>query len=154
MHPRELKSTRPSRLAKFFDSNTPKYAILSHTLGDDEVSLADARVIFTQMAHHLDDPLVPRKVGLDKIIKACEQAQKDGLDYVWVDTCCIDKTSSAELLEAINSMFRWYEKAEICYTYLSDVTPQSSWNANDPGPEFSSSRWFTRGWTLQELLVA
>jgi hypothetical protein len=63
------------------------------------------------------------KSGYDKIKRCCEVASMDGFEYVWVDTCCIDKTSSAELSEAINSMYRWYGQAEVCYTYLSDVPP-------------------------------
>ncbi|KAK3988201.1 beta transducin, partial [Cladorrhinum sp. PSN332] len=137
------------QLEEFFNSNTPKYAILSHTWGNEEISLADARGILPQMS----TPLALRNAGLEKIIKACAQALKDGLRYVWVDTCCIDKTSSAELSEAINSMFRWYEKSEVCYAYLADVPPQDNWDSKNPGHVFSSSRWFTRGWTLQELLA-
>ena len=59
------------------------------------------------------------------------------------DLCCIDKTSSAELSEAINSMYRWYQESGVCYAYLADVPPNA----------FSKSRWFTRGWTLQELIA-
>lgn len=66
-----------------------------------------------------------------------------GFAYVWVDTCCIDKKSSAELNEAINSMYKWYERAAICYVYLSDVSGKE---------DIAKSSWFTRGWTLQELL--
>ncbi len=90
------------------------------------------------------------KAGYAKIKGCCRQAQEDGLAYAWVDTCCIDKTSSAELSEAINSMFRWYANAKVCYTYLVDVP--SSLDPNDP-VSFKSSRWFTRGWTLQELIA-
>ncbi|KAF2753318.1 hypothetical protein EJ05DRAFT_426574, partial [Pseudovirgaria hyperparasitica] len=72
------------------------------------------------------------------------QARADGLEWVWIDTCCIDKSSSAELAEAINSMYAWYARAEKCYVYLTDVTDAA---------HLSSSRWFTRGWTLQELLA-
>ena len=74
--------------------------------------------------------------GYQKILGSCEQAKKDGYNWLWVDTCCIDKRSSAELSEAINSMYQWYENASICY-------------ANSKGwPE-----WFSRGWTLQEMIV-
>jgi hypothetical protein len=59
------------------------------------------------------------------------------------NTCYIDKTSSAELSEAINSMYHWYQESGVCYTYLADVPPNA----------FSKSRWFTRGWTLQELIA-
>ena len=83
--------------------------------------------------------------GLPKIELACKQAVDRGIRFVWIDTCCINKTSSAELSEAINSMFCWYQKAAVCYAYLSDV--------DDLGPRFGESKWFTRGWTLQELLA-
>ncbi|KAF5714597.1 beta transducin [Fusarium mundagurra] len=82
--------------------------------------------------------------GYNKIKQACALALENGYGYAWVDTCCIDKTSSAELSEAINSMMSWYERSEICYTYLADVSPGSS---------FAKSRWFERGWTLQELIA-
>jgi hypothetical protein len=76
---------------------------------------------------------------------------KDGLEYAWIDTCCIDKTNAVELSEAINSMFQWYSNASICYTYLSDVPTGD--DVRDPSSKFFSSRWFRRGWTLQELLA-
>jgi len=99
--------------------------------------------------------------GYWKIKKACEQALKDGLDYVWVDTCCIDKTSSAELSEAINSMFRWYKGAGVCYAYLNDVDVHLEVgtdgallsNKRYSEGELAKSRWFKRGWTLQELIA-
>ncbi len=98
------------------------------------------------------------KAGLAKIRRACAQALEDKLEYLWVDTNCIDKTSSAELSEAINSMFAWYRDAEVCYVYLVDVPDgvvrrvheSGEWVADDV---FLRSRWFTRGWTLQELLA-
>ncbi|ORY08191.1 hypothetical protein BCR34DRAFT_675109 [Clohesyomyces aquaticus] len=64
--------------------------------------------------------------------------------------CCIDKTSSAELSEAINSMFHWYRASARCYAYLSDV---DALPGSDDLPDITHSRWFTRGWTLQELLA-
>ncbi|KAH8755622.1 hypothetical protein F5882DRAFT_482080 [Hyaloscypha sp. PMI_1271] len=91
-------------------------------------------------------------LGWKKIEGCCQMASRDQLEWAWVDSCCIDKTSSAELSEAINSMFRWYRDAEVCYAYLSDV-----WGPLEPGlmmmGDFRSSKWFTRGWTLQELLA-
>ena len=116
---------------------TVDYAILSHTWGEEEVSYYD----FTNQRH-----LARQKNGYDKIIACCRQALSDELSYVWIDTCCIDKASSAELTESINSMYRWYEQAQICYTYLGDVRGQDA-------DELSSSRWFTRGWTLQEMIA-
>ncbi|KAI1734939.1 heterokaryon incompatibility protein-domain-containing protein [Xylaria scruposa] len=107
------------------------------------------------------------QIGYWKILKTCLEARKDGLDYLWVDTNCIDKTSSAELSEAINSMYAWYRNAAVCYAYLSDVLISDSANAvtgNGAGKSainlqgssldsFRRSRWFRRGWTLQELLA-
>ena len=98
------------------------------------------------------------KSGYEKIKFCGEQATRDGLQYFWVDTCCIDKSSPAELSKAINSMFRWYRNAKKCYVYLADVSTggydadvqshQNTWEA-----AFKDSRWFTRGWTLQELIA-
>ncbi|KAK3987656.1 vegetative incompatibility protein HET-E-1 [Cladorrhinum sp. PSN332] len=97
---------------------------------------------------------VERKAGYPKIEFACGQAAKEGYTHVWVDTCCIDRKSSGEVTEAINSMFSWYQKAAVCYAYLDDVNLDDytagyrTWN-----DDFNNSRWFTRGWTLQELLA-
>ncbi|KIW88432.1 uncharacterized protein Z519_11001 [Cladophialophora bantiana CBS 173.52] len=125
----------------------PCYAILSHTWGPngDEVTFRD-----------LEKGSAKRKASYNKIRFCGEQAQKDGLQYFWVDTCCIDKSSSAELQEAITSMFRWYRDAVKCYVYLSDVTvcKRNSDQTERPWePAFRKSRWFRRGWTLQELLA-
>lgn len=128
-----LINARTYKLEEFF-SDIPRYAILSHTWEDEEVSFQDFQDLST----------ASQKRGFKKIRRACGQAIKDKLSYCWVDTCCIDKSSSAELSEAINSMFAWYRKAAICYVYLTDVQILG---------QFSSSRWFTRGWTLQELLA-
>ncbi|KAK4182403.1 putative vegetative incompatibility protein HET-E-1 [Podospora australis] len=117
------------------------YAILSHTWEEDEVLFAD-----------ICDPQKPlpfHKKGFRKVRDSCERARQDGYQYLWIDTCCIDKSSSAELSEAINSMFRWYHQADKCYAFLSDVnSPQHQWLSR-----FEDSRWFTRGWTLQELIA-
>jgi hypothetical protein len=120
-----------------FHSDPPPYAILSHTWVQEE------EVLF----HELGTPHCKRKEGYRKIKRCCAQAKADGLEYAWVDTCSIDKRSSSELSEAINSMFRWYSEAHVCYAYLSDVGSDS---ASRP---FEYSRWWTRGWTLQELLA-
>ncbi|TVY71317.1 Vegetative incompatibility protein HET-E-1 [Lachnellula suecica] len=128
------------------ESNLPPYAILSHTWGEDEVSLQDTARSGWQL-----------KAGYRKIKYCCQQAAKDGLKWVWVDTCCIDKTSSAELSEAINSMFRWYQLSKVCYAYLSDVELRDGMEMLPDFPKvpckFGKSRWFTRGWTLQELVA-
>jgi hypothetical protein len=127
-------------LTEFVGENIPRYAILSHTWGADgeEVTFKD-----------LMKGTGTSKAGYHKIRFCGEQAAADGLQYFWVDTCCIDKSSSAEISEAINSMFRWYHDAAKCYVYLSDVSiGGSTWE-----PAFQKSRWFTRGWTLQELIA-
>ncbi|KAI1103473.1 HET-domain-containing protein [Jackrogersella minutella] len=125
-------------LKEFFGSQTPQYAILSHTWdGDKEVTF--------QEWERRTDSAVMRKDGYAKIVGACRRAQADGLRYLWCDTNCIDKRSSAELSEAINSMFAWYHDSVVCYAYLADVHAKMD--------TFAKSRWFTRGWTLQELLA-
>jgi hypothetical protein len=132
------------QLRSFEENAIPRYAILSHTWGEDEVSFQD-----------LHGSAAASKTGYQKIKYICEHALAHRLQYVWVDTCCIDKTSSAELSEAINSMFRWYRNAEYCYAYLADVPDLDVTGAHleQPASAFHSSRWFTRGWTLQELLA-
>jgi WD40 repeat protein len=136
------------------EETLPKYAVLSHTWlvdSEEEVTFRDLMSGNTRT----------KKAGYNKIRFCGEQAAKDGLEYFWVDTCCINKESSAELQEAITTMFSWYRNAAKCYVYLSDVSAleapaaemdekssSSSWES-----AFRQSRWFTRGWTLQELLA-
>ncbi|KAI6142967.1 hypothetical protein BKA82DRAFT_4186992 [Pisolithus tinctorius] len=99
---------------------------------------------------------VRERYGYQKIIKSCEQAKKDGYEWLWVDTCCIDKRSSSELSEAINSMYRWYRNAQVCYAYLNDVD-EEVFPVERDGKKFDKSNgwpeWFVRGWTLQELIA-
>jgi hypothetical protein len=98
-----------------------------------------------------------KRVGYSKIIHAAEQARSQGCDYLWVDSCCIDKSSSAELQEAINSMYRWYRDAEVCIVYLGDIVRphrDSYTTASEiAGAAFKACRWIRRGWTLQELIA-
>ncbi|KID74144.1 Vegetative incompatibility protein HET-E-1 [Metarhizium brunneum] len=122
----------------------PGYAILSHVWGDDEIS-------FQEMTENVYPSTPASRKGLQKILGFCDKAKSDGHSWVWIDTCCIDKSSSAELSEAINSMFNWYRNAAACYAYLFDVT--SDEDPAGPQSAFRSSKWFTRGWTLQELLA-
>ncbi|KAF2112554.1 heterokaryon incompatibility [Lophiotrema nucula] len=128
------------------DEDVPPYAILSHTWGEDEVTFDDMK----------DDESSKSRAGYTKIEFCRQQAQKDGLRYFWVDTCCIDKANHTELSSAIISMFRWYRNAAKCYVYLPDVSVHKR-KRNQDTPEWESafrqSRWFTRGWTLQELLA-
>ncbi|KAK4227741.1 HET domain-protein, partial [Podospora fimiseda] len=167
------------KLKEFFGSEIPReYAILSHTWEEEEVSFQE----FTQLPH--DD--LRKTKGFDKIERACKLALKSGIKWTWVDTCCIDKTSSAELTEAINSMYMWYANSAVCYAYLSDLEAipkggegehtesEQSWKAEEKkesGKEghdnagkdkrsavkdrkiLEKCRWFTRGWTLQELIA-
>lgn len=124
-------------LTEFFGTDVPCYAILSHTWGSDsdEVTFKD-----------LLEGTGRSKSGYEKIRFCAERALTDCLTFFWIDTCCIDKSSSAELSEAINSMFYWYQGAAKCYVYLSDVHDENKYS-------FQNSRWFTRGWTLQELVA-
>jgi hypothetical protein len=125
----------------------PPYAILSHTWGEDE-----EEVSFDDLQNNMGK----NKAGYVKVGFCVEQARKDKLDYFWMDTCCINKANHTELSEAITSMFRWYQNAAKCYVYLSDVsTPINSDSQSQSGWEtqFRQSKWFTRGWTLQELLA-
>jgi hypothetical protein len=134
-------------LVERFGEDIPPYAILSHTWGSNEDEV-------TFLALQNNEAKSIR--GYNKLIFCSEQAAKDDLEFFWVDTCCIDKSSSTELSEAINSMFKWYQKAEKCYVLLSDVhidplvekVSQEEW-----AYIFPHSRWFQRGWTLQEMLA-
>jgi len=132
-------------LVEFIGNNTPPYAILSHTWGPD-----GDEVSFRDLVNHTGND----KSGYTKIEFCARRASADGLQYFWVDTCCIDKSSSAELTEAINSMFQWYRNAAKCYVYLSDVSVYD-FNQADPLRKsvFLRCRWFSRGWTLQELIA-
>jgi hypothetical protein len=135
----ELNNHGEVSLTKSLTSDFPPYAILSHTWGED-----DEEVTFQDLTQGVGKS----KAGYGKIRFCGKQAARDGLQYVWIDTCCIDKSNSTELAEALNSMFRWYCDAVQCYVYLSDVSYGSGWKS-----AFRKSRWFTRGWTLQELLA-
>lgn len=124
--------------------NSTAYAILSHVWGkdEDEVSYED------MVSGHPE-----AKRGYRKLFNCCKQAHQDGLSYAWVDTCCINKTSSAELSEAITSMYAYYERSSICYAFLDDVVASNGVNEAFLSFSFSKSNWFTRGWTLQELIA-
>lgn len=129
-----------TRKVEEFWRNVPKYAILSHTWDEKEITLQEMQ------------QLAPEKLpGYEKIDRCCKVVAKEGFEYVWIDTCCIDKHSSSELSEAINSMYQWYKEAQVCITYLSDVL-----SADNPSrllSSFKTCKWFKRGWTLQELIA-
>ncbi|KAF5490841.1 Vegetative incompatibility protein HET-E-1 [Colletotrichum fructicola] len=139
-----LLDTRSFELAEFVD-NVPKYAILSHTWGTEEVLFNDLQ----------GGGRPSTGAGWAKVKGACDLARSRGFAWIWIDTCCINKSSSAELSEAINSMFKWYQLAEVCFVHLADV----GWHAHSAScsekddERIRGSRWFTRGWTLQELLA-
>lgn len=124
------------------------YAALSHVWGPSEQSFHDIQDIHRRYPSSTDDP---RSHICEKIRNFCIYAQAAGYEWVWVDTCCIDKSSSAELSEAINSMYAWYADADVCYAFLEDVPDDEDPDA--PGSAFRQSVWFTRGWTLQELIA-
>jgi len=126
------------QLTEFIGPAIPPYAILSHTWGEGEVSFQD-----------LKDPSVNKKRGFEKIKNCCAQAQLDRIEWVWTDTCCIDRSNSEELSGAINSMYKWFEDAAVCYAYLSDVSSLE----DQIQPTLRRCRWFTRKWTLQELVA-
>ncbi|OBZ69801.1 hypothetical protein A0H81_10547 [Grifola frondosa] len=188
-----LLHTRTLTLKEFPNSQRAEpYAILSHVWRKEEV-----------LFHHIQDLNIAKKLrGFPKVFGCCERARDEGYEWVWIDTCCIDKSSSSELSEAINSMFAWYKEAEVCYVYLDDVPAKPAalyisatlitddietvrkWEDDsddessddssiykdmepdapdefvEDGSEserwlamFKDSRWFTRGWTLQELIA-
>ncbi|KAJ4325739.1 hypothetical protein N0V94_000499 [Neodidymelliopsis sp. IMI 364377] len=123
-----------------------------------ETMLRSSSSFGTNLSTFTHDDLMNRR-GYLKIVNAAKEAQSLGYKYIWIDTCCIDKSSSAELQEAINSMYRWYRDAKVCIVYLEDIWPPKT----GPGElrtaseiaknAFETSRWTKRGWTLQELVA-
>jgi len=142
-------------LESFEGENVPDYAVLSHTWGpaQEEILFRDIEWDPTWEATTGPPQDSPKAVGWKKLIGACRQTLASDLQYIWIDTCCIDKSSSAELSEAINSMFRWYANSVVCYAYLADVYAGTNPRSEQAMEDFRESRWFTRGWTLQELLA-
>ncbi|OCL04895.1 hypothetical protein AOQ84DRAFT_414979 [Glonium stellatum] len=144
----KLNNNGELSLTKDLIDKIPPYGILSHTWGDDE-----EEVTFQDLKNGSGK----KKAGYKKVRFCAEQTTRNGLQYFWVDTCCIDKSNNTELPEAIVSMFRWYHNATKCYVYLADVSVNGQDPANQSfqswGPTFPKSRWFTRGWTLQELIA-
>jgi Heterokaryon incompatibility protein (HET) len=134
-----LINTETLEFREFPGDNVPPYVILSHTWTENEYTFKDFERKF------------PPNFGYSKIIYCGRKAKHHGFQYMWIDTCCIDKSSSAELSEAINSMYQWYKNASICYAYLEDVPSED--DISSANSHFRRSRWFTRGWTLQELIA-
>ncbi|RMY70849.1 hypothetical protein D0863_05529 [Hortaea werneckii] len=139
-----LINTETLEMHEFLPADIPRYAILSHRWQEEEVS-------FKQYTKRHKYPEVQQLKGFAKIEQFCRIARERQMQWAWIDTCCIDSRSSAELSEAINSMWRWYEDAEECYIYLCDVHMQDDFS--DLLAQVERSEWFTRGWTLQELIA-
>jgi hypothetical protein len=142
-----FQTAGPLVLTKDFIDDIPQYVILSHTWGKDEEEVTFQEILQGQGTE---------KPGYRKIEFCGKQAVVDGYTHFWVDSCCIDKSNNAELSEALNSMFRWYQNAEKCYVHLADVLTEKDDNNSNVARSawegaFEKSRWFTRGWTLQEL---
>ncbi|KAI6151171.1 hypothetical protein BKA82DRAFT_771875 [Pisolithus tinctorius] len=136
------------------DHRTTKYAILSHRWeSNSEVGYREMAELMEMEEWKRDE--VKKREGYRKIIKSCERAKKDGYKWLWIDTCCIERQSSTELSESINSMYRWYQHSGVCYAYLHDV--ETTFPMKQDKSRFSKSNgwpeWFMRGWTLQELIA-
>ncbi|KAF2184942.1 HET-domain-containing protein [Zopfia rhizophila CBS 207.26] len=140
-----LLNVNTLELKLFAGNQIPAYAILSHTWDEEEITFED----IANESIASESAAARCKSGFSKIKGTCERAAYHGYQWVWIDSCCIDKSSSAELQEAINSMWNWYKNANVCYAYLAGVPNRlSGWS-----DQFRRSRWFTRGWTLQELIA-
>ncbi|KAL8664098.1 MAG: hypothetical protein Q9168_007972 [Polycauliona sp. 1 TL-2023] len=160
-----LLNTSTLALHNIISPDTVKYAILSHTWGDEEISFQDivlenksqgttlADSIYSWVGQWAPTSSLKRRKGYKKVERCCALALANGYQWAWIDTVCIDKKSSAELSEAINSMYDWYGKSSICYAYMSDVSMTGKDLDATVIDDFKWSRWFRRGWTLQELLA-
>ena len=146
---------RRTKVLECRDDEAIEYAILSHRWIDPTEVDYEEMVDLAKMDRQEQDEIRGRQ-GYKKIVDTCKQAKQDGYEWVWVDTCCIDKRSSAELSEAINSMYRWYTNAKKCYAYLHDVDG-SSFPTKENYEKYRQSNgwpeWFSRGWTLQEMIA-
>ena len=136
-----LRGGGPPTFLEVFDPSTVEYAILSHRWDVDEFTYQDATV----PSQVFWDYRLFNKRGYKKVFEMARTALMYSVRYIWVDTCCIDKTNFAELTESINSMFRWYAFSRYCFAYLADWTVELK--------DFTQSVWFTRCWTLQELIA-
>lgn len=124
------------------------YAILSHVWDESEETFLDLETIAKVCKENSTNP---RDHVSQKIRECCILAEKHGYSWIWDDTCCIDKRSSTDLSEAINSMFRYYSLSQVCYAYLGDVPSDD--DPHTRSSAFRKSRWHERGWTLQELIA-
>lgn len=164
-----LLNTRTGEFKWVEDHRREHYAILSHVWARPSDSHYAPEQTYQDLLRLQKEALAGGTRPIDhadfpeKLRRFCETASKDGFEFGWADTCCIDKTSSSELSEAINSMYDWYAYSDVCYAFLRDVTSpilgditshgedfrESTWQA-----AFMKSEWFKRGWTLQELIAS
>lgn len=135
-----LLHTKTFRSQEFLLNRATKYAILSPTWEEGEEEEEEEEVTFQDM----ENGAARKMKGYTKLKKSCRRARDDGYTWIWIDTCCIDRKSSAELTESISAIFEYYSMSAVCYAYLADI--------KNPDESLQKSRWFTRGWTLQELL--
>ncbi|KAI1751914.1 heterokaryon incompatibility protein-domain-containing protein [Xylaria castorea] len=136
-----LLNAQTLTLEEFDRPHIPPYAILSHTWGEEEITFQDTSNLQTASV----------KAGFTKFKLTCQVTAAQQLQYVWIDTCCIDKSSGTELSEAVNSMYQWYQSSSKCLVYLEDLP--SSITVDGLDGLLEHCRWFRRGWTLQELLA-
>ena len=143
---------RRTKVLEVADDEATSYAILSHRWTEQEVNYEEITDLVKMEKDEQNE--VRQRLGYQKIHASCEQAKRDKFEWLWVDTCCIDKRSSAELSEAINSMYRWYENSGVCYAYLQDVRSSFPRLASEIYPNSKGwPEWFLRGWTLQEMIA-
>jgi hypothetical protein len=140
-----LINSQTFELRSFLPHEIPEYVILSHRWGPEEITYKNI------IQNPISDEKSPARQlqGFAKVKDTCKLASDDGYSWVWIDSCCIDKESSTDVDKAINSMWAYYMKSNICYVYMADIPDAlAGWSIN-----FQKSNWFTRGWTLQELIA-
>ncbi|KAH9212100.1 hypothetical protein DL95DRAFT_509798, partial [Leptodontidium sp. 2 PMI_412] len=145
---RLLRTDGTLKFAWANEEKGPKYSILSHTWGEEEVVFSD---MISAGSTGVVSESVRAKKGFQKIKRLCDLASIGGFEYCWIDTACIDKGSSAELGEALNSLYKWYHNSAVCYIFLEDLNGNHQLRRPI---RFRSCRWFRRGWTLQELIAS
>ncbi|THV01254.1 hypothetical protein K435DRAFT_750421 [Dendrothele bispora CBS 962.96] len=150
--PRRFIDTHSVRLVHFEGTEpVPHYAVLSHTWGE-----GDSEVTYADLDERPEEERTKKKPGYQKILNACAQARLNGLDLLWVDSCCVDDTDEMEVVEvreAVGLIYYYYQNSSVCYAHLDDMSDEPDSLAVLSHQQFGQSRWFARGWTLQELLA-